>query len=276
MRSSSRPEASRSATRRASRTGVTTCRVTSQVSPPTSTSSSAPPVTQRPADQREGVLLLGHREEVVERVGAAVGRQRHLRAGHDAGHRARPVDGARSGSWRRCTTCSPRAARLDAGRAAAPGCCRCARRGCCWCRRPRPRRRSEPAIGPVEHDLVALHRPARDQRRDQLGELGAGVEVVAVGGRRAGAAPRRWRGSPRRPSESVLLLDQAVGDLLQQHPADQRDDHGGEQQRADHDPRLDRPAPDGRSPPQRGADRRGAGHGLSCRRSRPCSRRRGR
>ena len=45
IRSSSRPDASRSATRRASRTGVTTCRVTSQDRAATSTSSRAPLVS---------------------------------------------------------------------------------------------------------------------------------------------------------------------------------------------------------------------------------------
>ncbi len=75
-RSWSRPAASRSATWRAMRTGVTTWRVTSQLTPATSTSISTPAVSSARVTSAHRALLLVEREQEVDRVGAAVGRQR--------------------------------------------------------------------------------------------------------------------------------------------------------------------------------------------------------
>ena len=154
---------------------------------------------QGPPHQREGVLLLGHREEVVERVGAAVGRQRHLRAGDHAGHRRGVRCRRRSGWSSRCTTSCRRVPSSTSARSRS-GMLSASTPGVLLVPAPAATPVAEPAIGPVQHDLVALHRAARHQRRDQLGELGAGVEVVAVGGREPASAPRRWPGWPRRPT----------------------------------------------------------------------------
>ena len=185
MRSSSRPDASRSATRRASRTGVTTCRVTSQVTPATSSSSSAPPVSRAPADQGRVLLLLGHREQVVQRVGAAVGRESTSRV-----PTATPGTGPRSASvivvkvhlvprgllplhlvaqrFRHAVQPQAGGEELAADR------------------RSRTTRSGE---GADQHDVVAPHRAARDDTRHQRGELRRRVEV----GRRArsGCSERR-------------------------------------------------------------------------------------
>ena len=83
IRSWSWPAASRSATRRASRTGVTTCRVTSQVSAGDQDQQQDARGQQGARDQPERVLLLVEREQVVERALRPVGRDRDLGAHHD-------------------------------------------------------------------------------------------------------------------------------------------------------------------------------------------------
>ncbi len=134
---------------------------------------------QGPPYQREGALLLGHREEVVERVGAAVGRQRDLRTGDDPRHGRRPVAGVVADGGVGVRRLVARAL-VDLVLAAARGCCLPRTPGVVLVPAPAARPVAEPSIGPREHDLVALHRAARDQRRDQLCQLRAGVEVGAV------------------------------------------------------------------------------------------------
>ena len=97
-RSCSWPAASRSATRRAIRTGVTTCRVTSQVSPGHEQHQQPGRGEHRARESRPRVAdLVVEREEVVERVGLRVGRQLDLRADDDRRARrcaSRRLDGA--------------------------------------------------------------------------------------------------------------------------------------------------------------------------------------
>ena len=70
IRSSSRPAESRSAIRAAIRTGVTTCRVTSQAMPPTRSTRPSAASSSALRDQGEGVGLLVQREQEVQLVGA--------------------------------------------------------------------------------------------------------------------------------------------------------------------------------------------------------------
>ena len=137
IRSSSRPDAIRSATRRASRTGVITCRVTSSATPATSSSRRARR-SAAPGAAAEGLLLLLHREEVVERVGAAVGGQHDRGADGDARLVGGLVVAALACSGSACRSRPGRLAALDgraqgvrdAVRRRPPGWC-VRRRRCC-------------------------------------------------------------------------------------------------------------------------------------------------
>ncbi len=90
--------------------------------------------------QREGALLLGHREQVVERVGAAVRGQRDLGAGDHAGYGG--AAGRRVVADRRVGVGGlARRARGDLLPEPHGDARRRARPGCCWCRRRWPGRR---------------------------------------------------------------------------------------------------------------------------------------
>ena len=277
----SRPAASRSATRRASRTGVTTWRVTSQVSPATSTSSSTAGGEQRPGDQARASPAArragtGSRACRSARPPAAAPATPTTIPGSRADARCRRRRSCRSGCRSRPTS--------SGGRRSAP------RRRDGTLARSRCGLDSVAAVGDPAgrapdraggHDLVAAGRAPLHDEVDQ---------VAALRRSASGSVP----GVSAEPLVGLVdlvgdlghdlvdpVLEQAVAGLLQQEPADPADHDRREQHRADHDPGLDRPAPEGQRPAYgRGAAAAARGPAATEDRrlygSRPCSRRRGR
>jgi hypothetical protein len=238
------PAASRSATRRASRIGVTTWRVTSQVSrrpgraagpavssarvTSASVSSSCPSGTGSRACSGRGRRAAGpwpttmpgdvDRRAVARRLDPGVGpggaaRSREVggaASGHAVGVEARARNGA----------VGDRRAPVVTGPASTT---------------PKPRTVPRSMIGSKSRRAAAR-----------------GVVVGARHGGQAGLGLARSRSRPRRPTAVAPGVDQAVAGLLEQEPADAADDdRGREQQGADHDAGLDRPAPEGEAAARR-------------------------
>ncbi len=230
---------------------------------------------QRPGDQPHRVLLLVEREQEVDRVGAAVGRQLHLRADRDARLAADHVVvvvgagdrgvGPRRGGARLLEVL------LERHRDAA---------GQKW------------PLDSVPPSAIRTPSPAGPATTTPYPRVVPRSMIRSIRSlplhRRVGVLPGRGL----EPAVGLLhlvgdlagdrldaLVEQAVAGLLEQQPADRGDDDRREDDGAGHDPGLDRTAPE-RQPaaegPGESARRAGAEHGsVRPTPSRPCSRRRG-
>ena len=179
-----------------------------------------------PGDQAHRLLLLVEGEQEVERVGPAVGGQRHLRADHDAGLGARRR--RRRRPWCR-SWCRSRRTRC-AGRRSAPRAAGARWRGrdAGW---PRCRRRAiRPASLPDRaghHDLVAAGRAALDD------QVARGRDAGRSGRARPGAAseplvwPRRPRRRPRPATSSTRFSSRPSRVCCSSSQPTTADDHRG-------------------------------------------------
>ena len=132
---------------------------------------------------------------------------------------------------------------------------------------------ARPGDGAGQDDVVPLHGAALHDAGDQLGQLGAGVELGAAG---PGEPALRVEGAAGGLGDrrAGLGVDEPVGDLPEQHPADQAHHEQGQQQRADHHAGLDGPAPEREREGGPAVRRTGAGAHARPTTFRPCSRRR--
>ena len=210
-RSSSCPAASRSATRRASRTGVTTCRVTSQVSPATSSSSRTAGGQQRAGDQRQRLAAPrragrgsracrcgrppgGSPVEPTTMPGLELSPCRRAGERADGRCRSRRSGAAtrRSGSTSDCGTLASVEPRRRTG-------CRARRARCAGARRARPATTSKPRASPLA--MIGSTRSRRCARRRRC---------RCRRGRRGGScARRRSRCRPRRRTAVDPVVEQA-------------------------------------------------------------------
>ena len=207
----------------------------------------------RPRDERERLLLLGQRVEVVERVGVVVGREPDLAADHDAGAVGRPW----SAAWCGCRCRSrPSGRRVEAGL---------------------ERLRDAGQVEALGELRAAVGQPGAvaDRRGQHHGEAARGSRAPGSARRAPAAGPTRrrrcraWRPAPRgrprsRPAASRTdgldpVVEQPVTGLLHEEPADDADDRRREQERAR--PRR-APAPSAARRRARAAAPAGAGHAM--------------
>ena len=225
----------------------------------------------RPRDEGERLLLLGQREEVVERVGVVVGGEPDLAADHDAG----PLGQTRIGAGRADVGVGP-GRRARGSRSAPPGVSGTLARSRPSVNFAPPSARRTPSLtGGDSTTAKPRRRPARLDRLDEgllLRRL-VDVEPGRGGQRRAGGLGLAL-GLLHDGVDPVV--EQAVTGLLDQEPAHDADDRRGEQHRADHDPRLHRAPPEGGPVPQHRWEPVAHAHPWTPRTCRPCSRRRGR
>ena len=245
MRSSSRPDASRSATRRASRIGRHHLSRDQPAQAGQQHQEQDAGRDQGVLEQAEGVALLTHREDQVERVVATVRGQHDLAADDHARHvvlglarqvaelvKAQAVPGSPPRSAQR----GRHAARLDAR--AGGG----ARTGVEAAR--------VPATGPTRTTTKprTFPRSTRFSRSWLSWVAGVGVAAACLlepAGRERGLALGLGEG------RLDPVVDETSGDLAQQQPADDTDHDRGEQQHGNDHARLHRASPDGQPPDQR-------------------------